>query len=455
MVAKVGGEKDEEECGCGNYSFYLVIIGAAFVAGPDPGVPAQASLRFSAQERPRVVVLDAAGPVVPVMAHYIARGIERAEEERAVCLIRLNTPGGLYAVTQRIVGRIVNARTPVIVYVSPAGSWAASAGSFIAMGAHVAAMAPGNRIGAAHPVAVGEEQDKESLVKVTADAAAWMRSLAELRGRDAGVAAKMVTESRSFSAGEALKQGLVDVVAASETELFEKISGRSITLADGRRVTLQLVGAVTETVRPNWVERFLTAVLNPEVAYLLLTLGMIGLMVELYHPGLVFPGVAGGIAFLLGLYSFGTLEAYWGGLLLIVLAFALFIAEAFVLTHGLLGAGGLIAFFFGSVLLFSTRGEGMRLGTGLVAATSLVLAGLLALLVTAVVRGQKRQVQTGCEALVGREAVVREPLKPTGTVLVAGERWQAVLEERVEAVPGEKVVVTGVEGLRLKVRKKL
>ncbi|RPF49720.1 membrane-bound serine protease (ClpP class) [Thermodesulfitimonas autotrophica] len=434
--------------------FLLIIIGAALVAGPGPGVPAQASLRFSAQERPRVVVLDATGPVVPVMAHYIARGIERAEEERAVCLIRLNTPGGLYTVTQGIVGRIVNARTPVIVYVSPAGSWAASAGSFIAMGAHVAAMAPGSRIGAAHPVAVGEEQEEVSVAKVTADAAAWMRSLAELRGRDAGAAAKMVTESRSFSAGEALKQRLVDVVAASEAELFKKISGRSVTLVDGRRVTLQLAGAVAEAVRPNWVERFLSAVLNPEIAYLLLTLGMIGLMVELYHPGLVFPGVAGGIALLLGLYSLGTLEAYWGGLLLIVLAFAFFVAEAFVPTHGLLGAGGVIAFFFGSVLLFSTRGGGMRLGTGLVAATSLTLAGLLALLVTAVVRGQKRRVQTGCEELVGREAVVRERLKPTGTVFVAGERWQAVLEEGAEAVPGEKVVVTGVEGLRLKVRKK-
>lgn len=434
--------------------FLLIIIGAALVAGPGPGVPAQASLRFSAQERPRVVVLDATGPVVPVMAHYIARGIERAEEERAVCLIRLNTPGGLYTVTQGIVGRIVNARTPVIVYVSPAGSWAASAGSFIAMGAHVAAMAPGSRIGAAHPVAVGEEQEEVSVAKVTADAAAWMRSLAELRGRDAGAAAKMVTESRSFSAGEALKQRLVDVVAASEAELFKKISGRSVTLVDGRRVTLQLAGAVAEAVRPNWVERFLSAVFNPEIAYLLLTLGMIGLMVELYHPGLVFPGVAGGIALLLGLYSLGTLEAYWGGLLLIVLAFAFFVAEAFVPTHGLLGAGGVIAFFFGSVLLFSTRGGGMRLGTGLVAATSLTLAGLLALLVTAVVRGQKRRVQTGCEELVGREAVVRERLRPAGTVFVAGERWQAVLEEGAEAVPGEKVVVTGVEGLRLKVRKK-
>jgi len=434
--------------------FLLVIVGAALVAGPGPGVPAQASPRFSAQERPRVVVLDATGPVVPVMAHYIARGIERAEEERAVCLIRLNTPGGLYTVTQGIVGRIVNARTPVIVYVSPAGSWAASAGSFIAMGAHVAAMAPGSRIGTAHPVAVGEEQEEVSVAKVTADAAAWMRSLAELRGRDAGAAAKMVIESRSFSAGEALKQRLVDVVAASEAELFKKISGRRVTLGDGRRVTLQLAGAVVEAVRPNWVERFLAAVLNPEIAYLLLTLGMIGLMVELYHPGLVFPGVAGGIALLLGLYSLGTLEAYWGGLLLIILAFVFLVAEAFVSTHGLLGAGGVTAFFFGSVLLFSTRGGGLRLGTGLVAATSLTLAGLLALLVTAVVRGQKRRIQTGCEELVGREAVVRERLKPTGTVFVAGERWQAVLEEGAEAVPGEKVVVTGVEGLRLKVRKK-
>jgi len=406
-------------------------------------------------EHARVVALDASGPVVPAMAHYLARGIELAEEKKAVCLIRLNTPGGLYDVTQEIVTRIVNARTPVIVYVTPAGSWAASAGSFIAVSAHVAAMAPGSRMGAAHPTTLGTEEEGAQLMKATADAAAWMRSLAALRGRNAGAAEKMVTESRSFAAAEALKSRLIEAVAASEGELFTQISGRRVTLANGQQVVLRLAGANVETLRPSWVERFLGAVLHPEVAYLLLTLGMVGLMVEFYHPGLVFPGVAGAIALLLGLYSLGTLAAFWGGVLLMMLAFAFFVAEAFVSTHGLLGAGGLIAFFFGSLLLFSARGGGMRLGLSLVAATSLTLGALLAVLVVAVVRGQRCRVQTGFEELVGREAVVEKALKPAGTVLVAGERWQAEMEAGAEALPGEKVVITGIEGLRLQVRKKL
>lgn len=428
------------------FLLFLVVVAAV-------GVSLVKAWCYPVKKALRVVVLDVTGPVMPVTAHYVSRGIARAEEAGAVCLIRLDTPGGLYTVTQKIVSRMVNARTPVIVYVSPAGSWAASAGSFITMAAHVAAMAPGSRIGAAHPVVVGEEKEVASLEKVTADAAAWMRSLAELRGRNGKLAEKMVTESRSFSAREALRERLVDVVAANEGELWQKVSGRKITLIDGRQVTLHLEGAVTEKVAPNWVEKFLGAVLTPEIAYLLVTLGMMGLMVEIYHPGLIFPGVIGGIALLLGLYSLGTLDAYWGGLLLLLLGFAFLVAEAFVPTHGLLGAGGVVAFILGSILLFSTREAGFRLGTGLVAATSFTLAGLVALLVTAVVRGQKRGVQTGYEALIGQVGVVREPLRPAGTVLVAGERWQAVLEEGGEAYAGEQVVVTGVEGLRLRVKK--
>lgn len=436
-------------------AFVWVFAGLAagvFTAG-DAGGTAFAVAEAAGRGDRRVVVLEVDGPIVPVVAHYLSRGIERAETEGAVCLIRLNTPGGLYNVTQEIVTRIVNARTVVIVYVTPPGGWAASAGAFITMGAHVAVMAPGTRIGAAHPVAVGKEQEGVPAEKIAADAAAWMRSLAELRGRNVKVAEEMVTKSRSFSAPEAVKLKLVDLVAASEAELCRELSGKKVVLAASRTVTLALENAILEELQPNGVERFLAALLNPDIAYLLLTIGIAGLMVEIYHPGLIFPGVFGGIALLLGLYSLGTLDAYWGGLLLILLAFGLFVAEAFLPTHGIVGAGGIVAFVFGSLLLFSTSPGGMRVSIGLVAAMSVTLSGLLALMVTAVVRGQRRRVQTGLEELLGREAVARTELRPQGTVFVAGEYWQAVLEEG-EAAAGETVEVTGIDGLRLRVRRK-
>ncbi|MEW6572347.1 MAG: nodulation protein NfeD [Bacillota bacterium] len=437
--------------GCFAAAFLLTVAGMA--AGSWTGGAAGAAAEKSAEGGRRVVVLEVDGPVVPVAANYLSRGIDRAEKEEAVCLIKLNTPGGLYNVTQEMVTRIVNAKTPVVVYVSPAGGWAASAGAFITMSAHAAVMAPGTRIGAAHPVALGEQEDKVPAEKAAADAAAWMRSLAELRGRNVKLAEEMVTRSRSFSAAEAVKNGLVDSLATGEDELCRALNGKKVTLADNRTITLNFNGAVFETFTANRVERFLHTLLNPDIAYILMTLGMAGLMVEIYHPGLIFPGVAGGIALLLGLYSLGTLDAYWGGLLLILLAFGCFVAEVFASTHGVLGAGGVIAFVLGSLLLFSTRYGGIQVSIGLVAAMSLTLAALMGLLVTAVVRGQKRRVQTGFEELVGREVVARSALKPEGTVFMAGELWKAVLTEG-EAAAGEKLEVTGVEGLRLKVSKK-
>lgn len=403
---------------------------------------------------PEVLALTVKGPIVPAAAHYIGRGIAEAEKRGVPCLIRLSTPGGLYGVTQEIVTKIVNARVPVIVYVSPSGSWAASAGAFITLSAHCAAMAPGTRLGAAHPVALGgEEEKKVPAEKITADAAAWMRSLAELRGRNAALAEEMVTKSRSFSAEEALSHRLVDLVAGDENELCCQLSGRQVTLAGGRNLQLELAGARVTELAPTWPERFLWAILNPDVAYLLVTMGMAGIMVEIYHPGLIFPGVLGSIALLLGLYSLGTLDAYWVGLMLILLGLGFLIAEAFVTTHGILGTGGVLSFFFGSLLLFSTHPGGMRVSTGLVAATTVTLAGLTALLVTAAVRGQKRPVQTGTADLVGREALARTDLAPEGLVFVAGEYWQARLEEG-SARAGERLVVTAVEGLRLVVRRK-
>lgn len=404
---------------------------------------------------PPVLVANVKGPIVPVTARYCERVIRAAEEKKAIaCVIQLNTPGGLYSTTQELVTAILNSRVPIVVFVSPAGGWAGSAGTFITIAAHVAVMAPGSRVGAAHPVAVGPP-DTSSVPseKITEDAAAWARSIAQMRGRNPRAAELAVRESKSFSDTEALQQNLIDLRAKNLEDLLLKLDGKTVTLGSGLQVKLNTGEALMEQIPMNIAERFLLAISNPDLAYLLLTLGMAGLMVEIYHPGLIFPGVAGGICLLLSLYSLGTLDAYWGGMLLIILAFGLFTAEVFVVSHGILGAGGVVSFIIGSLILFSNGPPGVRVSTWLIAATALVFAGLMALLVTAIVRGQKRRVTTGPEGLLGQTAVTKTELSPAGIVLVAGELWNARAEENV-IQSGVEVVITDVEGLHLKVRRK-
>jgi membrane-bound serine protease (ClpP class) len=413
------------------------------------------SVPVGGQKSPSVYVLHVEGPIVPVVASFVERGLDGAERAGAPCVIRLNTPGGLYETTQKIVTRMVNARVPVIVYVAPSGGWAASAGTFITMAAHVAAMAPGTRIGAAHPVAVQETEVSETQgQKITEDAAAWIRSLAILRGRNAALAEAAVRESRSYTDTEALEQGLVDVRAGDLPALLDALDGRTVTLAGGQAWTLRTAGAEVRTVPMSWSEQFLHTITNPNVAYLLLTLGAVGLMTEFYYPGAVFPGVAGALSLLLGLYALGTLNAYWGGLLLMLLAFGLFLAEIFATTHGVLGGGGLAAFVLGSMLLFSGGPPGIRVSVSLIIVVALSLGAFFAFLVGAAVRAHRRRVETGSEGLCGRVARTLTPLDPEGLVLVEGERWAAREETGATVPAGEEVVVTGTEGLRLKVKRR-
>lgn len=410
----------------------------------------------AAEGNPPVVVAGYDGAVVPITAKYLERVIRHAENLGATaCVIQLSTPGGLYTTTQEIVTTILNARVPVIVYVSPAGGWAGSAGTFITISAHVAAMAPGSRIGAAHPVGIGpsdgQQQDIPSQ-KITEDAAAWARSIAQLRGKNADAVEQAVRESKSYSDAEALKLNLIDLRAQDLEDLLQQVDGKKVALSSGAQVELRTKGAPIVNLSMNPVEKALLALSNPDLAYILMTVGMAGLMVEIYNPGLIFPGVAGAISLLLGLYSLGTLDAYWGGVLLIILAFGLFIAEAFVPSHGILGAGGVISFVTGSLLLFSGGPPGIGINISLIVTTALVFAALVALLVTAVVRGQKRAVTTGSEGLIGRTGTARSDLLPEGLVFVEGELWRAVSEEGpIKA--GEKVVITAMEGLNLRVRR--
>jgi len=405
-------------------------------------------------DSPRIEILSVDGTIVPVVANYIDRGINRAESEGAVvCIIELDTPGGLLNATEDIVQRILNAKVPIVVYVSPSGSWAASAGTFITVAAHVAVMAPGTSIGAAHPVTVGEEMPEEVSKKVTEYSSAWIRSIAEIRGRDPEQAELAVTESKSFTASEALEARLIDFQADDLESLISQINGRKITLTSGKEVVIDTTDYVLSRNEMNAVERLLHVISDPNIAYILLTLATIGLITEISNPGLIFPGVVGGICLFLAFYSLGVLNAYWAGVLLILLAFGLFAAELFTPAFGILTAGGLASLVFGSLVLFSHSSPAMEVNKGLIAGVTIVIAAFVIFVVGAVVRGQRRRAATGAEALVGKVAVAKTLLDPKGTVLVDGEHWIAIVGNgKVE--PGEEVKITKVEGLRLIVTKK-
>ena len=400
-------------------------------------------------DSPKIEVLTVNGTIVPVVASYIDRGITRAESEGAVaCIIQLNTPGGLLNSTEDIVQRILNARVPIVVYVTPQGSWAASAGTFITISAHVAAMAPGTSIGAAHPVSTGEQMPEDVSKKVTEYSAAWIRSIAEMRGRDTEQAALAVSESKSFTASEALDAKLIDLRADDLESLISQLDGRKVILASGEEVAIDTTGYIPIANGMNSIERFLQVISDPNIAYILLTLATIGLITELSNPGLIFPGVIGGICLFLAFYSLGVLNAYWAGVLLIFLAIGLFVAEVFTQAYGVLTAGGLASLVIGSLILFSHSSPEMEVNRFLIAGVAILIAGFIAFIVGAAVRGQRRRVATGAEALIDKAAMAKTKLNPKGMVLVDGELWKAEVDSgKVE--PGEEVTVTKVEGLKL------
>ncbi len=403
-------------------------------------------------------VLRVEGTIVPAVYNYINRGISQAEEQgAAVCIIELDTPGGLLDTTDKIVGRIMNADVPVVVYVSPKGAWAASAGTFITISAHIAAMSPGTTIGAAHPVSGGgEEIPEEQMKKITEFSAKWIETIAMERGRNFEEARLAVTESKSFRDDEALENNLIDLRADSLESLISQIDGWEVTLASGQEVTVDTTGYGVVRNEMNGVERFLQVISDPNIAYVLLTLATIGLVTEVSNPGMIFPGVAGGLSLILAFYSLGVLSAYWGGVFLILLAVGLFVAELFVTSHGALTAGGIAALVIGSLILFSHTysSPAMEVNRGLIAGVAIAVACFLIFVIGAIIRGQRRRKATGAEGMIDGVAVAKTPLDPMGTVLAKGELWTAATEgEKVER--GEEVIITKVEGLKLWVIKKL
>jgi len=402
-----------------------------------------------------VQVLRIEGTIVPIVADYIDRGISQAEDENTtVCIIELDTPGGLLDSTERIVKRIMNANVPVVVYVSPKGAWAASAGTFITLSAHIAAMTPGTTIGAAHPVAAGgEEIPEDQMKKITEFSAKWMKTIAEERGRNIEEAQLAVTESKSFTDVDALNANLIDLRAENLSNLISQINGWKVTLANGTEASINTTGYELARDEMNFAENFLHAISDPNIAYILLSIGSIGIIAEIYSPGAFFPGIIGAISLLLAFYSLGVLDARWGGILLILLAFGLFIGELLTTTFGLFTAGGVTALVLGSLILFPGGGPLFQISPWLIAVVVILVVAFFAFAIQRIIRAHRRQAYTGREELVGKTAIVKVALEPEGMVLFKGERWTAI-SEKGRVKPGEEVIITKVDGLKLYVTKK-
>jgi membrane-bound serine protease (ClpP class) len=397
----------------------------------------------------QVNVIRVEGVISPSSADYIVTAIKEAEKEKVAALvIELDTPGGLDTSMRTIIKAMLAAERPIVVYVAPSGARAASAGAFITLAAHIAAMAPGTNIGAAAPVAMGGQMDKTMEKKVTNDAAAYMRTLAEKRGRPIDLAEEWVRKATAKTETEALKAKLIDVVSPKLDDLLQAIDGRVVTTAAGK-VKIETKNAVVHREEMNLREKILKIITDPTIAYLLLILGLAGLYFEFSTPGAILPGVLGGIALILALYAFQQLPINYAGVLLILLAIVMFIAEIKIVSHGVLTAGGIAAMILGSMMLINTPAPYMRISIGAIIGTAAATAGFFLFVVGAGVKALRSKTTTGVEGLVGEIGVVRTRLAPRGQIFLRGELWNAEGEREMEV--GESVRVTGMDGLTLRV----
>jgi membrane-bound serine protease (ClpP class) len=409
-----------------------------------------------AAPRQVVYVLEVKGVIDPPAASYIARGVEVGAKARAqAVIIRLDTPGGLDKSMRDITQTMLGAEVPVVVYVAPKGARAASAGAIITLASHVAAMAPGTNIGAAHPVAMGGgEMTEEMSKKVENDAASTARAIAERRGRNAKWAEAAVRESISSSASEALKAHVIDVIAEDLDDLLARLDGRKVKLPK-RTVTLHTAGATTEEVPMSVGERFLHVLSDPNLAYIFLMIGIYGIIFELQSPGAVFPGVIGVICLVMAFYSLAVLEANLAGVILIILGVGMLVADIWAPSHGVLTIGGIIAFVAGSLMLYGGPSTpSLRVSWLVVVMMTALTAGFFLLVVGLGVRAHWTRVTTGIEGLMGAHGKARTALRPEGSVLVAGELWRAVADAGEEIEPGAEIEVLAADGFTLRVRRR-
>jgi membrane-bound serine protease (ClpP class) len=404
------------------------------------------------QPKHEVMVITVSGVINPVASEFIGKSTRRANERKIEALvIELDTPGGLDTSMRSIVKDIIGSEVPVIVYVSPSGSRAASAGVFITLAAHVAAMAPGTNIGAAHPVGIGEKMDKTMAEKATNDAAAYIKSLAERNGRNAKWAEDAVRKSISATETEALKENVIDLVSKDLNSLLADIDGRKVKTVMGEKV-LSTKNAAVVREEMGFRHRILNLISDPNIAYILMLLGFYGLFFELTNPGAIFPGVLGGISLILAFYAFQTLPVNYAGLMLIILAIILFILEVKIISHGVLTIGGIISMVIGSLMLFESPAPFMKLSLAIILPAAIITALFFSLTVGLAYKAYKRKPVTGSEGLRGAQGVAyTEITKDGGMVLLHGERWSAYSDEPI--AKGEKVIVETVSDLKVKVKK--
>ncbi|HUF53976.1 MAG TPA: nodulation protein NfeD [Dehalococcoidia bacterium] len=401
-----------------------------------------------------VHVLTTDGQVNPVMERYLDRGIDAAEDaDAAAVVIRLDTPGGLLSSTDDITKRILEADVPVVIYVWPSGGQAASAGTFITYASHVAAMAPSTVIGAATPISgTGEDLNEDLRNKVVGNAVAKIRGYADLRGRNADWAEEAVRDGVSAQSSEAVEMNIVEYVADNLDDLLSQIDGHEVALEGGRELVLNTADAEVAFNDRTLVERFLEVVADPNIAFLLLSLGSIALFIEILNPGSIFPGVFGVIALLVAFLALSVIPFNWAGVALIMFAFVLFGLEMFVTSGGVLGVGGAISLILGGLVLTHGNEPGLQVSEELVIITAAILGAAVIFVFVNMLRIRGMPAQVGLETVVGRVVTARSALAPRGFVFMDGEMWRAEAEDG-DIQAGDRVIITQIKGLKLKVRK--
>jgi len=402
-----------------------------------------------------VEVLTINGPISPVSASRLEKALDIAIKEKRECLIiQLDTPGGLDTSMRQMIKAMLNSEIPVVVYVSPKGARAASAGVFITLAAHIAAMAPGTNIGAAHPVALGMQMDEETKEKVVNDAVAYIKSIAEKQGRNAQWAEEAVRKSVSVTETEALKLGIIDVVADNLSELLEKIDGKKVKFPKTVLV-LKTKKAQVHFIPLSFREKFLQVLADPNIAYILMMIGILGILMEFLHPGVLLPGVVGATCLILSFFSFQIIPFNAAGLFLIILGVILFVLEIEITSYGALTIGGIIALVLGSLMLVDPSALYISISLRYIIFATVMIFGFFVFVITYVVKARIKRPVTGLEGMIGEEGVAKTDLNPYGKVWIWGEMWNARIESNEEIIgKGEIVKVTKIEGMKLIVKKK-
>jgi membrane-bound serine protease (ClpP class) len=433
------------------YNLFLILFFFSSTLSGCSQTVKQSTSHPSGGAREQVLLAPVDAAITPIIAEYIERVIDTASQTGAeAVIIQLDTPGGLVDSMREIVKKIMSSDVPIVVYVAPPGARAASAGVFITLAANIAVMAPSTHIGAAHPVTMEGKMDKTMETKVVNDLAAMARSIAEKRGKNEKWAEEAVRKSVSITETEAHKLKVIDFIAPDLPALLKDIDGKSVDLVGGKK-TLHTGNATVREISMGFRYKILNIISNPNVAYILMILGFYGLYFELSNPGAIFPGVAGAICLILAFYALQTLPINYAGLMLIILGVGLFIAEAFITSHGVLGIGGAIAMTIGSLMLVESASPYLHISWSVIAPVVALSALLFIVTIRLAVRVHREKADTGKEGMIGLEGKAKTDIGIGGQVLLRGEFWNAWSDETVKA--GEKVKVVAIEGLRVKVVK--